>query len=85
MAAFYASYVSYQEDALTAAFRKPAGDLEEKWNGPYLKKRTIPKDPWNRDYHYVSPGENGLYDLYSLGLDNAAGGEGDNADINSWD
>jgi len=69
-------------EGLEALVRRPDG--QERWNGPYLKKKVIPKDPWDRDYHYSSPGDNGLYDLYSLGQDNAAGGEGDNADIVSW-
>jgi general secretion pathway protein G len=55
------------------------------WNGPYLKKNNIPQDPWNNDYHYRSPGENGAFDLYSYGADNAPGGEKDNADVVSWE
>jgi general secretion pathway protein G len=57
----------------------------EKWNGPYLKKKVIPKDPWGRDYMYASPGEHGAYDLLSHGADGAPGGEGDNADVVSWE
>ncbi len=55
------------------------------WNGPYLKKKTVPADPWGNTYHYKYPGGNGAYDLYSLGADNTSGGEKDNADINSWE
>jgi general secretion pathway protein G len=54
------------------------------WHGPYLKKRNLPKDPWGNDYNYRFPGENGPYDLYSYGADNAEGGDGDNRDIVSW-
>lgn len=54
------------------------------WNGPYLKKREIPLDPWNTPYNYESPGKNGDYDLYSYGADKAAGGEEENTDIVSW-
>jgi len=54
------------------------------WNGPYLKKHEIPSDPWNKPYHYESPGKHGDYDLYSYGADDAEGGEGDNQDIVSW-
>jgi general secretion pathway protein G len=54
------------------------------WNGPYLKKKTIPNDPWGNNYNYVSPGENGIYDLFSLGQDNMEGGEDENEDIVSW-
>ena len=60
---------------------KPSG--LENWNGPYLPKE-IPLDPWGHAYNYRSPGEHGEYDLYSFGADNAAGGEGENADIVSW-
>ena len=57
----------------------------ENWNGPYLEKRSLPKDPWGRDYEYRSPGEHSDYDLWSLGADGSDGGEGDNADIVSWE
>lgn len=56
----------------------------QNWNGPYLDKNSLPKDPWGREYLYRSPGLHGEYDLYSLGADGAEGGEGDNADIVSW-
>lgn len=55
------------------------------WNGPYLKKKVIRADPWGNPYHYQSPGERGAYDLYSLGADNREGGEGDDADVVSWE
>ncbi len=50
--------------------------------GGYIEK--LPKDPWGNDYVYLSPGQHGAYDLYSLGADGASGGEGENADITSW-
>ena len=54
------------------------------WNGPYVKASSL-KDPWGRDYVYQYPGEHGDFDIYSLGADGQPGGEGKNADINSWD
>lgn len=51
-------------------------------NGGYINK--LPKDPWGNDYIYLSPGQHGDYDLYSLGADGVSGGEGENADITSW-
>jgi len=55
------------------------------WSGPYLKK-AVPKDPWGNQYKYrCCPGQNGEYDLWSEGGDGAPGGEGENADITSWD
>lgn len=49
-------------------------------DGGYLKK--LPVDSWDNPIQYVSPGSNGKpFDLYSLGADNAEGGEGYAADI----
>lgn len=45
---------------------------------------TLPKDPWGRDYIYLSPGQHADFDLYSLGADGVQGGEGESADVNSW-
>jgi general secretion pathway protein G len=55
------------------------------WNGPYLKKGQVPKDPWGYDYQYRFPGEHGGFDIWSLGADNREGGEGENSDIKSWE
>lgn len=59
-------------------------EVESKWNGPYLKKE-IPTDPWGNPFVYRSPGRNGGYEVISYGVDGKEGGEGDNADINSWE
>lgn len=56
---------------------------EPKWQGPYLHK-SVPQDPWGHDYVYRSPGENGEFDLISMGKDGQPGGDGDNAEIVSW-
>ena len=50
--------------------------------GGYLPK--IPKDPWGNEYRYLSPGQNGEIDIYSLGRDGQQGGEGFDADIGNW-
>jgi general secretion pathway protein G len=55
------------------------------WNGPYLKKGEVPKDPWGNDFQYRFPGEHGSFDIWSLGADNREGGEGENADLMSWE
>lgn len=54
------------------------------WDGPYLKKTTVPNDPWGNAYGYKAPGDNGPYDLFSFGADRQLGGERDNADVVSW-
>ena len=58
---------------------------DSNWNGPYLKKKKLPKDPWGNDYVYRFPGEHGDFDIVSYGADGQPGGEGDNRDITSWD
>ena len=50
--------------------------------GGYLPE--MPVDPWGRPYLYLSPGENGEIDIYSLGADGLSGGEEQNADIGNW-
>lgn len=72
---------SYPPD-LEALVTQPAG--AERWDGPYLRKKSVPKDPWGRDYIYRQPGDNGPYDLYSLGADGQEGGSGEDADVLSW-
>ena len=56
----------------------------QNWSGPYLDKRTLPKDPWGREYQYRAPGQYGDFDLWSWGADGTQGGEDDNADVSSW-
>lgn len=50
--------------------------------GGYLQE--VPRDPWGSPYLYLSPGENGEIDIYSLGADGLSGGEGQNTDIGNW-
>ncbi len=63
--------------------RKNTGN-SPKWSGPYIKN-GVPKDSWGNEYQYKKPGRDGRdYDLYSFGADGQEGGEGENADITSW-
>lgn len=71
------------DQGLVALVEKPA-DIDN-WNGPYLRKNKVPKDPWNKDYQYASPGEHGKFDIYTLGLDAKEGGEGEDKDVASWE
>jgi general secretion pathway protein G len=70
------------QEGLQALVEAPGG--VSNWNGPYLKKKAVPKDPWGADYHYVSPGQHGPFDLYSYGADGHEGGEGEDRDITNW-
>lgn len=67
---------------LKALVEKPSGDPQPaKWaEYGYLKGKEVPKDPWNREYLYLNPGNNGEIDIYSLGKD---GRESDD-DIGNW-
>lgn len=76
-------YYPSSQQGLDALLKAPGG--VRNWNGPYLKKSVIRKDPWGNDYHYRYPGEHGEYDLYSLGADDREGGEGENQDVLSWE
>ena len=76
------------EQGLEALVMKPEiGDLPDNWReGGYLEKNKIPLDPWKNPYVYLSPGEhNDEYDIESYGKDGEDGGEGADADIQSWD
>jgi general secretion pathway protein G len=63
-----------------AALVQPSGTIAG-WAGPYLKGGVVPNDPWNHSYVYRSPGQNGPYDIVSLGADGQEGGTGLAADI----
>lgn len=44
----------------------------------------LPKDPWGRDYIYISPGDHGDFDIITYGRDGVPGGEDQDADIGNW-
>ena len=75
------------EQGLQALVEKPeAGNLPTKWReGGYLEKGKLPKDPWENEFIYLSPGVHGDYDIISYGADGVAGGEGKDKDINNWE
>lgn len=68
-------------EGLRALVQAPSGGGA--WNGPYLTKREVPNDPWGRPYNYRTPGQNGPFDIFSLGADNQQGGTGENEDISN--
>ena len=45
-----------------------------------MKKKTLPKDPWENDYQYI-PYPNRTYDLMSYGADGKEGGEEHDSDL----
>lgn len=73
-------------DQTLAALLTPAGTHPRPRNfrGPYL--RAVPEDPWGRPYRYTSEHSGavrGVFQLQTLGADGVAGGEGEDADIDS--
>ncbi len=71
------------EEGLDALVTPPS-DSNAPWPaGGYLDR--VPKDPWERPYIYLQPGNQGEFDVYSLGRDGTQGGEGVDADIGNWD
>ena len=72
---------------LQALIEQPETEpLPKKWRkGGYLEKSKLPKDPWDNDFVYLSPGIHGDYSITSYGADGVPGGEGKNMDINSWE
>lgn len=74
------------EQGLQALVEKPVtGNIPKNWReGGYLEKKKIPNDPWGNPFAYVSPGVNADYEIISYGADGVRGGEGFDADIESW-
>ena len=72
------------DQGLQALVARPAATpVPPNWKtGGYLER--LPKDPWGSDYQYLNPGVQGEIDIFSLGADKAPGGDGNNADIGSW-
>lgn len=70
------------EQGLQALVRKPtASPVPPNWK-PYLDK--LPTDPWGQAYQYLNPGVKGEIDIFSFGADGKPGGEGQDADVGSW-
>jgi general secretion pathway protein G len=75
-----------EEQGLNALWQKPVIEpVPSGWQGPYVGKK-IPTDPWGNEYEYQVPGPNGLpFGVRSFGADGVAGGEGNAADVASWE
>lgn len=64
------------EQGLEALIAPPTTPpVPAKWNGPYLKQKQVPLDPWGYPYHYESDGENFI--LFSVGKDGQPNTEDD--------
>jgi general secretion pathway protein G len=70
------------DQGLDSLVNKPtSGAIPGNWK-PYLDK--LPADPWQHPYQYANPGVHGDIDVFSFGADGQPGGEGNDADIGSW-
>ncbi len=71
------------DQGLEALVSQPADPSIRNWRqGGYLDK--LPVDPWGAPYQYLYPGQNGEFDVFTLGADQQPGGEGINSDIGNW-
>jgi len=68
-----------QQDGLAALTRPIPGQSEA------LLNSTNVLDPWGHAYSYTYPGQHGKFDLVCFGADGVEGGDGESADIYSWD
>jgi general secretion pathway protein G len=75
-----------QDQGLEALWSKPNLDpIPQNWNGPYIDRQPE-SDPWGNPFIYEVPGPNGLpFAVISYGADGLPGGEGNDADISSWE
>ncbi|MGF1752236.1 type II secretion system major pseudopilin GspG [Vibrio makurazakiensis] len=71
------------DQGLEALVSKPSSPEPRNYrDGGYIKR--LPNDPWGNEYQYLSPGDNGTIDIFTLGADGQEGGEGVAADIGNW-
>ena len=76
------SYPSTDQGLEALVSPPTAGKLPRNWK---QNMERIPKDPWGNEYFYQSPGLHGDIDIWSYGGDREEGGEGEDADVNSWE
>jgi len=70
------------EQGLQALLTKPTTvPVPNNWKN-YLDQ--LPSDPWGTPYVLLNPGIKGEVDVMSYGADGKSGGEGNDADLGSW-
>lgn len=70
------------DQGLEALVTKPNSEpVPANWK-PYMER--LPKDPWGRDYLYLSPGQHGAFDIFTYGANGQEGGDGADATIGNW-
>ena len=67
------------DQGLEALIQEPSSPEAANWKeGGYLDR--LPLDPWQQPYLYLSPGENGSIDIFTLGPDQQPSDD----DIGNW-
>ena len=79
-------YPSTEQGLDALAVKPTTGRIPKKYkDGGYLEGGKVPMDPWDNAFIYMSPGVHSReYDLESFGGDGEDGGEGNDADVESW-
>ncbi|NLS14471.1 type II secretion system major pseudopilin GspG [Vibrio sp. SM6] len=70
------------DQGLEALVTPPSPEPRNYRDNGYIKR--LPNDPWGNEYQFLSPGDNGTIDIFTLGADGQEGGEGPAADIGNW-
>ena len=55
----------------------------DEYGHAYLKRKTIPKDPWGFEYRYEPPMSGSEYRIFTYGADGIPGGEKDDKDYDN--
>lgn len=69
------------EQGLMALVEKPNSNPEPRDWKPYLK--SLPKDPWGRDYLYLNPGQHGEIDIFTYGPSGQANSDS-TGEVGNW-
>ncbi|MEZ5810807.1 MAG: type II secretion system major pseudopilin GspG [Rhizobiaceae bacterium] len=79
---FYIDNLRYptNEEGL-AALSAPTPDLQDRWNGPYLKNAAELTDPWGKPYIYEFA--NNTVTIRSFGRDGKEDGTGEDKDVSN--
>ena len=76
-------YPTTEQGLQALASRPNTAPIPPNWkSGGYVER--LPKDPWGNPYQYLNPGVYAEIDVYSFGAGGTPGGEGNDADIGSW-
>lgn len=73
------------------ALLKPPQFIKSQWKGPYLKKLTLPKDAWGKDFIYQGSDDQEVREkridfiITSFGRDGQSGGTEKNKDLFSYE